>query len=114
MSLTEREKKVFRDLLNNAKITEEELLEAGYYGSEMVEIRSDKERFCVYDNVEEIYMKNIYPVISRVLGKGWKSKYDYKEERRKGRYGLYITMTEKEFNEICNEAADEREMEEII
>ena len=109
MNLTEREKKVFKDLLNRATITEDELIEAGYFETEVKEIKSDRERKCMYKTSDEECVRRIFAIINDVLGDDWKYKYDHTEEKRNSKYYLYISLTEKEFDEICKAAESRKE-----
>ena len=102
MKLSEREKTVVRGLLERAAITENELLDAGYYESEVEDLKNDYKWQTLYGNIENsksVVASNM-AVIS-VLGKSWKDNYDYDEKRKEGKYYLSIYVSDEMFSKIC-------------
>lgn len=103
MNLTEREKKVIKDILLNAKTKEEELLEYGYSRDELSKIKYGEEWRTIYDRIEERKtIEDGLNVIRKVFGSNWKEKYDYKETRIYGRYHLSMLLNEKEWDKLLD------------
>jgi len=104
MELTEREKKVFREILAKGELDEEQLIDSGYYPSEIEQIKDDKEWFMLYGNADDKRMiDEAKRVAESVLGNDWKSKYDYRESRERGRYNFEIYINRDDFNKMCYE-----------
>lgn len=106
MGLTERERKVIREMLVKGNVTEEYLMDVGYFVSDIEDIKDEKEWKILCENVNAKEFEKCRTAVEYVLGAEWKEMNDYKEYRKKGKYGIQIYLTNSCFNRICEVAQD--------
>lgn len=106
--MSEREKRLICWLLENGKITEENLFDDDYYESEIEQAKDKRYWQCIYDMRDRERTTEIEIVLNKVLGKNWIERYDYSMKKERGKYRLSIYLTDEEFEAICKKAQERR------
>lgn len=104
-----KEKKLLRTLLDEKKIYEPDLEEAGYTESEISEIKNGREDFYIYNRLkssEKRLMLSADFAVNKILGQGWECRYDYEITAKGGRHSLSIWLTAEEYRQIRQEFSE--------
>ena len=78
-------------------------MDLGYSSKEISEIKSNRHWIMINYNVDfDTYVKSL-GYIKSALGPCWDVNYDYKAKHEKGKFELYLSVTDEEYDRIVKE-----------
>lgn len=99
-------KNLLKDMYKKGIITDAMLEDYEVMPGDIEDIKDERDWETLYDRID--YDKKVQSdvVVEAALGLNWKASYQYKEQNKRGKYGLDIKINGDEWNKIYEKARE--------